>query len=333
MSNQMKAAVAVAANTPLSIRQLAIPEPSDNEVRIKVVASGVNPVDIKIATGMAAHARQPFPSVLGIDSAGIIDKLGANVEQFAIGDHVYGMVGGIGGYQGSLAEYQVVDADLLAKVPDEISLKEAASIPLVFITAWEGLVDRANVSKNMTVLIHGGAGGVGQMAIQIAKAHGATVFATGTAKHAAFIRNLGAIPIDYTKESVEHYVREYTNGEGFDIIYDTVGGEVLDNSFRAVKTYSGHVVSCLGWGTHSIAPLSFRGATYSGVFTMLPIQSGNARKHHGFIMSQATEMLRNGTLRVQQEATVYTLDDVNDVYQRVIAGKTTGKLAIEIAPE
>lgn len=329
----MKAVIAVTPKAPLTTQQVEIPIPRDNEVRIKVIASGINPVDIKIASGLASHAKQPFPSILGIDTAGIIDQVGANTRGFKVGDRVYGMTGGIGGYQGSLAEYQVTDADLLAKAPDNLPLTVAASIPLTFITAWEGLVDKAQVSKGKTVLIHGGAGGVGQMAIQIAKARGATVFATGSSGQLQIISNLGAVPIDYTKETVDEYVETHTKGNGFDIVYDTVGGEALDNSFRAVKNYVGHVISCLGWGTHSIASLSFRSATYSGVFTMLPIQSGNGRKHHGYIMSQATEMAETGNLHVLQDPSLYTLDDVNEAYEYIQAGKSTGKLIINVSKE
>lgn len=331
MSEFMKAVIVKNANMPLELVQIAKPEPKANEVRIKVEASGINPLDIKISKGLAPHANQPFPAILGMDTAGVVDKVGIEVKHLKIGDRVYGMVGGIGGYQGSLAEYQVADADLLAKAPTSISLLEAASIPLVFITAWEGLVDRANVSPGKTVLVHGGAGGVGHMAIQIAKAHGADVYATGRAKDADLIRSLGATPIDYLSTNLEDYVQQYTNGEGFDIVYDTVGGEVLDSAFKAVKTYTGHVVSCLGWGTHSIAPLSFRSATYSGVFTLLPIQTGKKREHHGYIMSQASKLVDEGKLRIIQDRRSFSLVDINAAYEYVQSGKALGKVAIDIA--
>lgn len=136
------------------------------------------------------------------------------------------------------------------------------------ITAWEGLVDRARVSAGDKVLIHGGAGGVGHVAVQLARAFGAEVYATGSAGQRSIIEGYGATFIDYREDSVEDYVAEFTAGEGFDIVYDTVGGETLDASFKAARIYSGHVLSCLGWGQHSLAPLSFRGATYSGVFTL-----------------------------------------------------------------
>ena len=139
------------------------------------------------------------------------------------------------------------------------------------------------VGAGQKVLIHGGAGGVGHIAIQIARAFGAQVFATGSVKSLPLIERLGATPIDYGRESVEDYVRQYTDGRGFDIVFDTVGGATLDASFNAVGRF-GHVVSALGWGTHALAPLSFRAATYSGVFTLLPMLTSEGRAHHGEIL-------------------------------------------------
>ena len=125
-------------------------------------------------------------------------------------------------------------------------MREAAALPLIFITAWEGLVDRAGVKAGQTVLIHGGAGGVGHVAVQIALAADARVFATGSARQRAFIEQLGATFIDYQSEEVVDYVQRHMKRRGFDLVYDTVGGTTLDASFLAICRF-GHVVSCLGW--------------------------------------------------------------------------------------
>ncbi|NMH65629.1 zinc-dependent alcohol dehydrogenase family protein [Shewanella salipaludis] len=331
MSESMKAVIAEHIDAPLKSVLLTIPTPKPGEVRVRVAASGVNPLDLKIRAGQAPHAKHPLPAVLGMDMAGIVDSVGSEVDQFKQGDRVFGLTGGIGGHQGALAEYQVVDAALLAKVPESMSLREAASIPLIFTTAWEGIVDRANVSEGQSVLVHGGAGGVGQMAVQIAKAYGAEVYATGKAQDAETIRNLGATPIDFERTSVEEYLNQYTGGAGFDIVYDTVGGTVLDSAFESVKNYTGHVVSCLGWGTHSLAPLSFRGATYSGVFTLMPLQTGKARAHHGHIMQQASKLVENSQLRVIQDPNKFDLSQVNEAHGHVMAGRAKGKVVITIA--
>ncbi|MEV5273195.1 zinc-binding dehydrogenase [Streptomyces werraensis] len=133
--------------------------------------------------------------------------------------------------------FAAVDARLLARKPATLSMREAAALPLAVITAWEGLVDRAGVRAGQKVLVHGGAGGVGSVAVQVAAARGAEVFATASAARTPLVRRLGAVPIDYTSVPVERYVAEHTGGAGFDIVFDTVGGSVLDASFEAVRTY------------------------------------------------------------------------------------------------
>jgi len=212
-------------------------------------------------------------------------------------------------------------------------MREAAALPLAFITAWEGLVDRANVRGKQQVLIHGGAGGVGQMAVQIASARGAQVYATGSAHSLDFIRELGASAIDYRTQDTDSYVRQYTDGEGFDIVYDTVGGPTLDASFNAVKTYTGHVLSCLGWGQHSLAPLSFRGASYSGVFTLMPLLTGKGREHHGQILREAAALVESGQLRVNVDQRRFGLGEVNEAFAQVAEGRGAGKTVVEIGFE
>src|SRR5499427_7283129 len=152
------------------------------------------------------------------------------------------MAGGVGGLQGTLAEWIAVDADLLAHKPGNLSMRQAAALPLAIITAWEGLVDRAKIHTGHTVLIQAGAGGVGHMAVQLARAFGARVFATVSPEKKHVVEHFGAIPIDYRAASVEEYVAAHTEGKGFDIVYDTVGGTSLDASFTAIKRYTGHVL-------------------------------------------------------------------------------------------
>lgn len=292
----MKAFLVETPDGPFRIVDLPKPTPSGNTVLVKIAASGINPLDTKIRAGQGGHAKQPLPAILGLDMAGIVESVGSGVTAFAPGDEVYGMVGGVAGLQGTLAEYIAADVPLLAHKPKALTMRQAAALPLVTITAWEGLVDRANVRANQTVLIHAGAGGVGYAAIQIALARGAKVFTTISADKREIVEALGAIAIDRNKP-VADYVDQYTAGEGFDIVYDTLGGPVLDASFLAVKRYTGHVVSCLGWGTHALAPLSIRAATYSGVFTLLPLLSGNGRANHGHILQQAATLADSRKLK------------------------------------
>ncbi|WP_130908000.1 zinc-dependent alcohol dehydrogenase family protein [Pseudomonas sp. Sample_16] len=329
-SMQMRALIVESANAPLRLVSIPKPAPGVGQVLVRVAASGVNPLDGKIRAGQAAHARQPLPAVLGMDLAGTVAALGEGVNGWVPGDEVYAMATGIGGVQGSLAEYAVVDARLLARKPGNLNMREAAGLPLVLITAWEGLVDRAQVRAGQKVLIHGGAGGVGHVAVQIARALGAEVFATGSARHRETIEGLGATFIDYRQSSVEEYVAQYTAGQGFDIVYDTVGGETLDLSFKAARVYHGHVLSCLGWGQHSLAPLSFRGATYSGVFTLLPLLTGEGREHHGEILRQAAGLIEAGKLKPILDPRRFNLQNAETAHELLQSGAAQGRLVIEI---
>jgi len=333
MNHTMLAAVAESAQAPLAVRQIDRPVPGQGQVLVRVNAAGVNPLDTKIAAGAGAHARQALPAVLGLDLAGTVVELGEAVEGFTVGQEVFGMPGGIGGAQGTMAEYIAVDARLIATKPHTLDMREAAALPLVFITGWEGLVDRANVRSGHGCLIHGGPGGVCPGACSLAKARGADVYATGSAASLDFIRSLGATAIDYQAQSVEDYVEHYTAGEGFDIVYDTVGGSTLDASFKAVKAYTGHVLSCLGWGQHSLAPLSFKSATYSGVFTLAPLLTGKGREHHGAILREAAALANAGQLTIRVDQQHFALPDVNEAFRQVAEGRGKGKTVIQLVSE
>lgn len=324
----MRAAVLEAHNAPLRLSTISTPGIGPREVLVRVCASGVNPLDTKIHAGAAPHARHPLPAIPGIDLAGVVEQTGHEVRRFKPGDEVYGMTGGVGGVQGSLAEFAAVDADLLAPKPANLGMREAAALPLIFITAWEGLIDRASLGAGQKVLIHGGAGGVGHVAIQIARAFGANVFATGSAAQRGTIEGFGAMFID-RNTPVETYVAQHTGGRGFDVVYDTVGGKVLDASFEAVRRF-GHVVSALGWGTHALAPLSFRAATYSGVFTLLPLLSGEGRAHHGEIMMEATRLVEAGKLVPLLDPRHFTLENVGDAYALIRDHAAKGKLVVDV---
>ncbi|MET0309252.1 MAG: zinc-dependent alcohol dehydrogenase family protein [Sphingomonas sp.] len=328
MVHEMHAAVVEEHDGPFRISRLPVPVPDAGQVLVRIHASGVNPLDTKIRAGKADHARHPLPAILGMDLAGTVEAIGPGVTQFGVGDEVWGMTGGVGGHQGSLAEFAAVDAALLAPKPAKLSMREAAAIPLIFITAWEGLVDRANLQAGQTVLVQGGAGGVGHMAIQIARARGSRVYATDRPGRADYLAGLGAVPIDRDM-AVEDYVALHTGGRGFDVVYDTVGGSVLDASFRAVKRF-GHVVSALGWGTHALAPLSFRAATYSGVFTLLPILTGEGCAHHGEILREAAKLAEAGLLSPMLDERRYTLETVAEAHGAIADRSARGKLVVDI---
>jgi NADPH:quinone reductase len=326
----MRALVLHHHNDPFKLIEVPLPTVGSGQVLVRIKASGVNPLDTKIRAGNAAHARVELPAILGMDLAGVVEAVGMEVTKFNPGDEVYGLAGGIGGLQGTLAAFVAVDADLLAIKPVNLSMREAAALPLVFITAWEGLVDRARVHAAHKVLIHAGAGGVGHVAVQLAHALGAQVFATVSRDKMKIAEGYGATAIDYRTMTVEAYVAQHTGSQGFDIVYDTVGGATLDDSFQAVKAYTGHVVSCLGWGVHKLAPLSFRGATYSGVFTLLPMLTGKGRAHHGDILREATRLAEAGKLTPLLSPERFTLETALQAHIAVESGTAVGKVVVEI---
>jgi NADPH:quinone reductase len=297
-------------------------------VLVRIRASGINPLDLKIHDGAAAHARHLPPAVLGLDMAGIVEALGPDVTRFKVGDEVYGMVGGVGGIQGTLAEFAAVDPDLLALKPANLSFREAAVLPLVVITAWEGLVDRMQVKPGDKLLVRGGAGGVGTAVIQLARHFGADVFATGSKSSREVIERACATFID-SSEAVVDYLGRLTGGRGFDMVYDTVGGAGLDASFEAVKKF-GHVASALGWGKHLLAPLSFKAASYSGVFTLMPLLTGEGRRHHGRILREVARMVEAGKLRPHISGERFTLETAFDAYQAIAERRSRGKIAVDI---
>ncbi|MFM0737385.1 zinc-dependent alcohol dehydrogenase family protein [Paraburkholderia xenovorans] len=329
MSLSMQALVLSQYNGPLELTELPRPQPRRGEVLVRIAASGLNPLDTKIRAGAAAHAKHPLPLVLGIDMAGTVEAVGEGVVAFKAGDQVYGMTGGVGGMQGSLAQFAAVDADLLALKPPSLSMRDAAVLPLAFITAYSGIVDRAHLQAGQTVLVHGGAGGVGYLAVQLALALGARVFATVSERDRTVVEALGATPIDYRTQAVEQYVAAMTQGKGFDLVVDTVGGATLDASFAAVKHF-GHVVSALGWGTHALAPLSFREATYSGVFTLHALLSGEGRAHHGEMLRVAAQLAEQHKLAPRVDERRFDLASTEAAYQALTDGTARGKIVVEV---
>lgn len=326
----MRAAVLTAFDAPLTLVDMPVPTPGPGEVLVQVMASAVNPLDTKVRRGQAAHAQTVPPAVPGIDTAGVVVSVGPGVDRFGPGDEVFGMTGGVGGIQGSLAEYTAVDARLLAPKPPSLTMRQAAALPLAFITAWAALVDRTGVRPGQQVLVHGGGGGVGNIAVQLATARCATVYATGSPASQAAIAAAGATGIDYTATPVADYVDAHTGGRGFDVVFDTVGGATLDDSFHAVKPYTGRVVSALGWGAHNLAALSCRNATYSGVFTLAPLLTGQGRAHHGEVLRAAKLLADSGLVTPRLDDGVYTLADVDKAYDAVENRTATGKVVVDV---
>lgn len=299
-------------------------------VLVKVAATSVNMVDTMIRQmGKALPLSPELPAVLGMDFAGTVEAVGEGVEQFAVGDEVYGCAGGLADLQGTLAEYMLADADLVAHKPKTFSMQEAAALPLVGITAYEGLV-RAGVSPGQKVLVHGGAGGVGHIALQLAKQMGAVVFATGSGdEKLALIQKLGATAINYRTEAVADYVKQHTSGVGFDVVYDSVGGANLTNSFEAAAL-NGQVVTTVSLLELDLSPAHFKGLSLHVVFMLIPMLHQYKREQHGLILAKLAEIADAGHLQVVLDEQSFALKDVGLAHDRLSSGETMGKVVVSV---
>jgi NADPH2:quinone reductase len=207
-------------------REIATPSPGPGEVLVRVVASGTNPVDAKIRQA-GSWAGIPFPAVLGYDVSGVVEAVGPGVSAFATGDEVFYTPEIFGNPAGSYAEYNVAPAAIVARKPAALSHVEAAGVPLAGGTAWEAVIRRIQIRPGETLLIHGGAGGVGSFAIQFAKAAGARVIATAGAANQGFLAELGAdVAVDYRSPGAAERILAETGGAGVDAAFDTAGGNV-----------------------------------------------------------------------------------------------------------
>ncbi|MDP8965139.1 MAG: zinc-binding dehydrogenase, partial [Cyanobacteriota bacterium] len=244
----MKAVVMTASGEPEVLQLQEAPDPTihtDREILVRLHAAGVNPIDTKLRKRGTFYPDQ-MPAILGCDGAGVVESVGSNVQRFQVGDEVYFCCGGLGATLGNYAEMAVVDERFVARKPALLSFAEAAAAPLVLITAWEALYDRGRLETGQRVLIHGGAGGVGHVAIQLAKLKGADVCTTvGSQEKARLVRQLGADnPILYKQSNFVEAVLDWTTGEGVDLAFDTVGGKTFYDTFPAVRVY-GDVVTIL----------------------------------------------------------------------------------------
>ncbi|MBC8350299.1 MAG: zinc-dependent alcohol dehydrogenase family protein [Verrucomicrobia bacterium] len=304
------------------------PEIKPGHVLIRVAASSVNPVDFKIRQGLIPIGPE-LPGILHGDMSGTVEEVGEGVEGFTEGDEVYGCIGGFKDLPGVLADYALADARLLARKPTNLSMIEAAALPLVTITAWNALMDRAQVSEGQRVLVHAAAGGVGHIALQIAKAAGAEVHVTASSEEKiALGRELGAdVGINYKEATVEEYVAAHTNGEGYDVVFDTVGTTRLDDSFQAAKI-GGTVVSIAARSTHDLTHVHVRALTLHVVFMLLPLARNIGREHHGAILRQATQLVEAGKLRPHLHTEVFPFERVGDAHALLESGGTFGKIVL-----
>ncbi|WP_300609679.1 zinc-binding dehydrogenase [Trebonia sp.] len=329
----MRAVEMTAAGGPGVLRLADVPEPQvtgERDVKVRLRAAGINPVDYKLRSGGTIGGV--LPAVLGWDGAGIVESTGPGVSRFGAGDEVYFCDGGFGPVPGTYQEVKVIDERLLARKPRRLSFIEAAAAPLVTITAWEALRERARVDKDQHVLVQAGAGGVGHMSVQIARLAGARVATTVTpGPKAELASSLGAeLCIDYTRQDVGERLRAWTGTDGADVVHDTVGGRTFTACFLLVRPY-GDLVSNVEspWEDAAIEAMQKRNLRVS--FTWMPAPSvfgwAAHRVRQRGILEEAAAHFDAGELRVQVGAT-FPLERAADAHRALEAGQVTGKAVL-----
>ena len=286
------------------------PEPQSGEVLVKVHVAAVNPADWKIRDGMGEMFGLKLPLILGGDIAGTIEEVGLEVENFQQGDAVYGMTVS-GGFSGAYAEYALAKADAIAPKPESIDFEEAAAIPIAALTAWQAMFNLANLSSGQRILIAGASGGVGSMAVQLAKAKGAFVIGTASGKNEQFVRDLGADEfVDYTRQPFEAVVKDV------DIVFDTVGGDTQERAFQTLKK-GGFLVT-------SAQTPSEEKAKEFGVEAAFVFCKPNAQQ-----IAEINRLIEEGKLKIYIE-TVLPLAEVKKAHQLSQSGRTRGKIVLQI---
>lgn len=284
-----------------------------HDVCIKVLATSVNPIDWKVREGRLTE-RLPlrFPAILGWDAAGIVETIGSSVTRVAVGDAVFSRPAT--DRPGTYAEYVIVDEGLVAPKPRDLTFLQAASIPLAGLTAWEGLVEIAEVRRGQRVLIHGGAGGVGSYAVQLAKARGAFVAATLSLNHQAYLAELGADQVvDYHDQPFDEVV------DPVDVVFDTVGGETQERSYRILKAGGTLVSIAHPPKEEDLARFRVHGAW----FFLEP--DGNKLKRLGALFDE-------GLMRPQVHAT-FDLAQMPKAHRLSQTGHVQGKIGIKVTDQ
>lgn len=314
----MKASIIRSFGGPdrFELSDLPKPTPGPGQVLVRVVAASVNPVDYKVRQS-GSWAGVPMPAILGYDAAGVVEALGTGAKRFKLGDEVF-YSARIFGRQGTYAEYHVEDEEILALKPKALSFEQAAAVPLAAITAYDSVITFFGTKPGDTVLIHAGAGGVGHFAVQLAKAAGARVLATGRSVNTELIKGFGADEvIDYQKLSFEEEALRLTGGRGVDAAFDTVGGNTVSRSIQAVRPYGklATVVSLEG----SLAGMQAKNLT---------LYFGFMERTEAKIQTIAT-LIERGQLRPTIDS-VFGLDQVAAAHERLEAGGIKGKIVIRI---
>ncbi len=330
----MKAILMTAVGEAAVLKYQDILEPEileATQVKIKLQAAGVNPVDTKVRHN-GLFFDQPLPAVLGCDGAGIIVETGTAVSQFKVGDKVWFCNGGLGREQGNYAQYTVLDQRWVGLSPKTFSFIEAAAAPLVLITAWGALFDRGGLQAGQTVLIHAGTGGVGHVAIQLAKLKGAKVITTVSSEQKAdFVKKLGADEaVIYTQHDFVAAVNELTGGKGADLVFDTVGSAVFEKSIAATAHF-GRLITLLDPGKLNLNEARMRNLLIGFELMLTPLLRDlpEARDKHIDILNNCAQWSDQGLLKLHVSKQL-PLEEAIIAHQLIETGHTTGKIVLSI---
>jgi len=333
----MKAIVFETSGSPSVLKLQDIPAPTiqtETEVLVRLRAAGINPIDTKLRSRGTFYPEKT-PHVLGCDGAGVVEAVGAGVQSFQVGDEVFFCNGGLGGSRGTYAEFAVVDQRFLAIKPADLSFAEAAAAPLVLITAWESLYDRGRLQAGQTVLIQAGAGGVGHVAVQLAKLQGAEVCTTVSSEEKAnFVKQLGADSVIlYKNTDVVDEVLTWTQGQGVDLAFDTVGGETFYQTIPAVKIY-GDLVTILepDPAVGNLKTARMRNLRISLELMLTPMLQNlvEEQEQQARILQQCARLCDRNLLKIQVSET-FPLEQAQAAHELLETGSVTGKLVLLIA--
>ena len=288
------------------------PAVDDGKVLLEVRAASINPVDSMVRLGyMAKMAPLSFPATLGTDVAGVVVEVGAGAGDFRKGDKVFGMASLLAGASGAFAQYATVPAGLLARMPVGLDFTQAAALPLTGVSALEVIDEKLKAGKGSRILIHGGAGGIGTIAIQLAKHRGAFVATTVLGEAVDYVRELGADKvIDFQKEAFEKVL------SGYDFVFDTVAGETYRKSFAVLKR-GGTIISMLE------QPYAELAAKYGVTALSQMTQVTTAR------LNSLAELVKNKTITVHVDR-VFPVDKVKEAFLAREGGKVRGKVVLSL---
>ena len=304
---------------------------TDTQVLVKLYAAGVNPIDTKLRKRGTLYPGQ-MPAILGCDGAGVIEAIAPQVKNFKVGDQVYFCYGGLGAKPGNYAEYIVVEENFLSHKPNNLSFVEASIVPLILITAWESLYDRGRLEPGRKVLIHAGAGGVGHIAIQLAKLKGAEVCTTvSTPEKADFVKSLGADHVIlYRENDFVKSVLDWTDGVGVDLAFDTVGGDLFTQTFSVVQIYGDLVTILQPDNQTNWTVARNRNLRISLELMLTPLLQSNLvefQKHQAQILHQGARLIDEGKLKVHLNKT-FPLSAAKSAHELLEKGGMIGKIGL-----